>query len=96
VDRSKPPGLSGGTNWGTCPFPAEADAEQIDQAKVTIVVTVRPDGSPLAVKVLSDPGHGFGRNARMCALGKRWTAGLDRNGQPTTGTTPPITVKFNR
>jgi protein TonB len=48
------------------------------------------------VKVVSDPGHGFGRAARMCALGRRYTPGNDRAGQPITGTTPPIKVRFTR
>ena len=95
VDRSKPPSLVGGTSWN-CPFPEEANVEQIDEAVATIVVTVRPDGSPLSVKVLSDPGHGFGRQARMCALGRRFTPGLDRDGVTATAITPPIRVRFTR
>lgn len=94
-DRTRAPGLVGSTSWN-CPFPPEADAEQIDQARVVIMVTVRPDGSPLSVKVVNDPGHGFGRAARMCALGKRYTPGLDREGKPATGTLGPITVRFTR
>ena len=94
-DRSAPPGLVGGASWN-CPFPPEADTDQIDQAVATILVTVRPDGSPLAVKVMSDPGHGFGRAARTCALSRRFTPALDRNGEPTSGTTPPIKVRFTR
>jgi protein TonB len=94
-DRSKPPGIVGGTDWN-CPFPPEADADQVDFAVASIVVTVRPDGTPQSVKVVSDPGHGFGRAARMCALGRRYTPGNDRAGQPITGTTPPIKVRFTR
>ncbi|AKT40890.1 energy transducer TonB [Chondromyces crocatus] len=94
-DRSRAPNILGSSSWN-CPFPPEADAEQIDQARVVIMVTVRPDGSPLSVKVVNDPGHGFGRAARMCALGKRYQSGLDREGKPTTGTLGPITVRFTR
>jgi protein TonB len=94
-DLSKVAGLVGSTNW-SCPFPPEADAEQIDSAVVTVVVTVRPDGTPQSVKVISDPGHGFGRQARACALGKRYTPGLDRAGNPVTQSTPPIRVSFVR
>lgn len=94
-DRTKPAGLVGNSNWD-CPFPPEADAEQIDQAVVTIMVTVRPDGSAQAVKVVSDPGNGFGRAARVCALSRRYTPQLDREGSPTLGTTPPINVRFTR
>ncbi|WP_437683788.1 energy transducer TonB [Sorangium sp. So ce131] len=94
-DRSAPAGLVGGSSWN-CAFPPEADVEQIDQANVVLMVTVRPDGSPLSVKIVSDPGHGFGRAARMCALGRRYTPQKDRAGAAISGTTPPITVRFTR
>ena len=94
-DLSKAPGLVGSTSW-SCGFPPEADADQVDQAVVSILVTVRPDGSPSSVKVLNDPGHGFGRAARSGALGRRYTPGADRSGTPITATTPPITVRFMR
>lgn len=94
-DLSKPPTISGSSAWN-CPFPPEADAAQVDQAVATIVVTVRPDGSPQSVSVTNDPGNGFGRAARTCALGRRYKSGLDRAGQPTTATTPPIRVRFTR
>jgi protein TonB len=87
--------LAGGTAWN-CPFPPEADAEQIDSAVAVLVIRVRPDGTPLSVQVVSDPGHGFGRSARICALGKRYTPGLDKVGSPTTSTMPPVKVRFSR
>jgi protein TonB len=95
VDRSRPATLQGSTSW-SCPFPPEADAEGRDSAVSVIVVTVRPDGSPASVSVVQDPGAGFGRAARKCALGRRYVAGLDKDGQKTTTTTPPIRVKFSR
>lgn len=94
-DLSKPAGLVGALSWN-CPFPDEADAEQIDHAVVTVIVTVRPDGSVQSVKVANDPGNGFGRQARMCALGRKYSAGLDRTGSPTTTVTPPIRITFSR
>ncbi|MFO0755361.1 MAG: energy transducer TonB [Byssovorax sp.] len=94
-DLSRGATFEGNTSWN-CAFPPEADAEQIDNAVVNITVTVRPDGSPLSVSVLSDPGYGFGRAARICALGRRYQPALDRAGQPMTGTTPPIKVRFTR
>jgi protein TonB len=87
-DRSRAAGLEGSTDWSNCPFPPEAF--------VSIVVTVRPDGTPLSVNVVSDPGHGFGRAARMCALSRRYSPALDRNGAPTTQASPPIRIRFNR
>lgn len=93
-DRSRPIGLVGGASWN-CPFPPEADAEQIDQAVVTVQVTVRPDGSALSASVVVDPGHGFGRAARVCALAKRYTPALDRAGNPVLSS-HPVNVRFNR
>ncbi len=94
-DKSRAAGIVGSSAW-SCPFPPEADTDQVDSARVTVIVTVRPDGSALSVKVVSDPGHGFGRAAKMCALTRRYTAGLDRSGQPVVTTTPPINVNFSR
>lgn len=93
-DRSRP-ARAIRANW-KCPFPPEADVDQIDFARVTIAVTVRPDGTPLSVKVISDPGSGFGRAARMCALGQRFEPALDRAGNAITATTPPFVVRFDR
>lgn len=95
VDLSKPPALVGSTSWD-CPFPPEADAEQIDQAVASVMVTVRPDGSVQSVKVVTDPGYGFGRAARICALARKFSPGLDKAGQPTTGVLGPINVRFTR
>lgn len=95
-DRSRAATVSSGSNWSSCPFPPEADADQIDYAVVTLVVTVRPDGSAQSVRVTQDPGHGFGRSARMCALGQRYVTALDRGGNATAGTTAPIRVIFTR
>jgi len=94
-DRSKAASLVGSASWN-CPFPPEAEAEDMNLAYVTLSVTVRPDGTPLSVKVVNDPGHGFGRAARLCALQRRYTPALDREGKPITATTPPIRVKFTR
>ncbi|MDI1448859.1 energy transducer TonB [Polyangium sp. 6x1] len=94
-DMSKAAGLVGSSAWD-CPFPPEADAEQIDQAVVSIIVTVRGDGSPQSVKVVNDPGYGFGRAARLCALSRRYTPALDRSGTPMVAATPPIRVRFTR
>jgi protein TonB len=83
-------------DWTGCGFPAAADVEQINYARVVIVVTVGPDGRPKSVAIQSDPGYGFGALARQCAMRRRYNPGLDRSGQPVTRTTPPITVTFTR
>lgn len=96
VDRSRAASLSGSTDWSDCPFPAEADAEQIDQSFVTIQVKVRPDGSAESVTVVQDPGHGFGREARKCAMRKKYGNALDADGNPIGGQTKPFRVRFQR
>jgi protein TonB len=82
-DRSRAASV-GGTDWN-CPFPQEADTAQIDEAYVTLQVDLRADGAPQEVRVLSDPGNGFGREARRCALGKHFPAALDHDGNPIAG-----------
>ena len=94
-DLSSTPTLPPGRNWD-CAFPPEADTDQIDFQIVPILVTVRADGTAQSVKVISDPGHGFGRAARDCALRQRYMPARDRQGHPIAGSTPPINVKFTR
>jgi len=84
------------TDWSDCPFPSEADQEGVDYARVSIAVTVKPDGRARSVTVLKDPGFGFGSAARNCALRKVLTPGLNRAGQPIEQTTAPFTVTFTR
>jgi protein TonB len=93
---ARAPDLLGSRSWNNCPFPPEADAEQIDQGQAVIMVTVRQDGTPSLVKVVSDSGYGFGRAARMCALRRRYTPGLDQDGRAITATLGPIRVGFTR
>ncbi|MFO0638294.1 MAG: energy transducer TonB [Polyangiaceae bacterium] len=84
-DRSRNAGLGGSKSWNDCPFPPEADVDNIDQAAVLVQVSVNPDGRPGQAKVLSDPGHGFGRAARACAMQRTYQTALDRDGKPVAG-----------
>jgi protein TonB len=93
-DLSRPPSLSGGTDWD-CPWPPEANEDQVDFQRVPIMVTVRADGSVQDVRVTSDPGHGFGRTARQCALRHRFSPALDREGKSVLATVQ-IVVRFQR
>jgi protein TonB len=94
-DRSKPAGLSGSSEW-KCPWPSEADAEQIDEAYVSVQVATRPDGTAERVTILSDPGHGFAREARQCAMRERYNAALDHDGNPMPGLTKAFRIHFER
>jgi len=79
-----------------CPWPAEADAEQINEQTVVLRATVRADGRADRVDVVSDPGFGFGDAARVCALRTRFEPARDTAGQPIPSQSPPIRVHFYR
>lgn len=92
-DRSRSASV-GATEWNA-PFPPEADTAQIDDAYVMLQVDVRADGTPAAVRVLSDPGNGFGREARQYAMKQRYSPALDRDGNPIAAATR-VRVHFSR
>lgn len=94
VDLSRPPKLAGDARW-QCPFPLEADDAGIDHAVVTLRVEVGADGGVQRVTLTSDPGSGFGREARRCASSKRWAAALDREGRPISAVAT-VNVRFDR
>ncbi len=83
-------------NWSCSDFPAEADTAQVDEAYVMIQVDVDANGRAVAAKVLQDPGSGFGRQAKMCAMRQRFQPALDRSGNPVAGSTKPFRVHFSR
>ncbi len=93
-DRSRPARPANGAWSCSHLFPSDPGAPNF--ASVMILVTVREDGSPRSIQVMSDPGFGFGAAARTCALSQRYTPALDRNGNAITSVTPPITVRFSR
>jgi protein TonB len=88
-DLSRSAVLGGGKEW-SCPFPPEADAAQVDEARVSLEVQVGTDGAAGTVNVLKDPGYGFGRAARQCALRQHHSPALDHEGNPV-----PSTIKVN-
>ncbi len=95
VDRSRPASLVNPASLKRCPFPGEADAEQIDEAYVLLDIKVRADGTAESVSVRQDPGHGFGREARKCAMRERYNPQLDVNGNPIPGVAA-IRLHFDR
>ncbi len=94
-DRSRKAGLDGSADWNDCPFPAEADAEQIDEAFVVLQVNVGADGRPTTIAVMQDPGHGFGRQAKICAQRKSFKTALDHDGIAIPGQTGKFSVHFS-
>jgi periplasmic protein TonB len=93
-DRSRPPGV-GSIDWNAAPFPAEADTAQIDEAYVTLQIDVRADGTAGAVRVIKDPGNGFGREIRRFALIQHFQTALDHDGNPIARTFE-IRVHYSR
>jgi TonB family protein len=93
-DQSRRVGLRGGQAWN-CAFPPEADVDKIDVAVVSLRVIVQPDGTTRDVEIVRDPGHGFGRAARACALAMRYTPARDLDGAPILGT-GIVNVRFAR
>lgn len=86
VDRSRPARILNLANLSQCPFPEEANAEQIDDASVVIEIKVGIDGRAESASIRSDPGHGFGREARKCAMRERYNPALNVDGAPIPGT----------
>jgi protein TonB len=80
----------------TCPWPMEADAQQIDTETVVLRVRVRPSGRVEAVELVSDPGAGFGPAAAACARQTRFDPARDGTGAAVDAWSPPIRVHFAR
>lgn len=94
LDRSRRAGLADSARWD-CPFPAEAESEGIERAKAVLRVEIDALGQPQKVIVTDDPGHGFGREARRCAMRRRWISRLDRSGAPASDAVT-VVVSFER
>jgi protein TonB len=94
-DLSRPAWLDGDTSWD-CDFPGEADRDKIDSATVGLTVDVDASGKAIAVLIVEDPGHGFGRMAAACALKHPYTPALDAKGRPVAGKTRTFHVGFHR
>ena len=94
VDLSRTAHLAGSGEW-RCPFPPEADADQVDDAEAVIEVVVGADGKASNASVKADPGHGFGREARACAMREAYVPAVDREGH-AVASTKRFRVKFER
>ncbi len=92
-DLSRAASVVGG-NWG-CPFPPQADLNQVDRAAVTLSISVGANGRARSASVMSDPGYGFGAQARRCAMSKRYSAARNRAGKKITKTIV-VRVTFKR
>jgi periplasmic protein TonB len=92
-------GVPGGT--GTAPSPApvvdrsRAASCGVDTTVVTVRTTVNASGTVMSVDVLKDPGHGFGREAKRCAMTHRCRPALDVNGSAVDGVSK-LNITFSR
>ena len=93
-DRSKPASLA--ADDFHCAWPDEAGDADIDQQTVTFRALVQADGSVEAVKIVSDPGQGFGAAAQKCLLRTNFQPAKDRHGQATRAWSMAIRVHFVR
>lgn len=75
-------------------FPSGAED---DVATAAVMVTIGRSGAVSSVQILSEspPKQGFGAAARTCMAGKRFSPGLDRDGQPTA-TAIRVNIRFTR
>jgi protein TonB len=94
IDKSRRAGLADSARWD-CPFPSEAESEGIERAKAVLRVEIDALGQPKKIDVTQDPGYGFGREARRCAMRRRWMSSLDRSGAPASDAVTVI-VSFER
>lgn len=94
IDLSRSANIAGSASWN-CPFPSEADLEQINYRRVGIVVNVGANGTPTNVAVVNNGDTGFGAAAKACALRKRYAPALDRSGKPVAGSLR-VNVTFQR
>jgi hypothetical protein len=78
------------TKWD-CAFPADTARNRAD---VLVKVTVEPDGKPSDVDILEDPGAGFAKAARTCALTKAYEPAKDPSGATMRAATFPFYVRF--
>lgn len=94
VDLSRTATLAGSGEW-RCPFPPEADSDSVDEASAIIEVIVSATGKAQSANILQDPGHGFGREARSCAMRESYVPALDKAGNPVASS-KKFRVKFER
>jgi biopolymer transport protein ExbD len=88
-------GVTAGTSW-ECAFPDDKHAKGIDSAMVVIEVDVDAAGRPISVRILADPGYGFGDAATACAMSRTYIPAFNAEGKAVTGKTPPIRIRFVR
>jgi hypothetical protein len=73
-----------------------AAARRRTEAYVLIEVDVGEDGRARTVRLIDDPGSGFGAAAAACAMQAHYTIPFGPNARPTPAKTRPFRVHFIR
>jgi protein TonB len=84
-DRSRVASIQN-IDWNACPFPPEADVDQVDEAYVQATMDIDAEGKARNIHVLKESSPGFARQFIKCAESKRFIAALDHDGHPITST----------
>jgi len=79
-------GVPGGTGTPQIAAPPPPGPDRSRPVSLSGGSHVRADGTPVSVSVLQDPGNGFGREARRCAMNKHYQTALDHDGNAIAGT----------
>ncbi len=95
-DFSLPARLGGAVQWA-CQWPERFNNGLNDGRKIVahVAVEVDVDGSAVHVRVTDDPGYGFGRTARDCALHGQYIPGRGADGQIARAWTKSFQVIFD-
>jgi outer membrane biosynthesis protein TonB len=92
-DRSRPARILD-VSSDNCEFPD--DAGDVNNAVVTVQVTVGSDSRPASVAVVRTPSRSFSRAAKHCVMRRTYQAALDHDGHKIPGRTGPVIVRFTR
>jgi protein TonB len=82
-------------DW-SCPWPREAEDQEIERQEVIIHVVVGADGRVETVSAVGDPGFGFAQAAMECAKETTFVPARDRDGRPTRSAPTAVRVRFRR
>jgi protein TonB len=86
-DLSRPAKRSSNSRLERCPWPAEADVEQINYMLVPVLISYDATGKITTAQVMKDPGSGFGRESERCVMrDPPLVPALNAEGKPVGGT----------
>jgi biopolymer transport protein ExbD len=89
--RAKP--IEEAAKW-QCPFPPFAERGGMKDANVLVKVNVDETGKASSVDVLEDPGGGYAKAAKDCAMEKKYEAAKDDSGKTVKASTFPFWIHF--